>query len=259
MEDYLASQLKGHPYMVVQHTPVASDGREQPHCHVLFSERTMDSIERGPEQFFKRWNAKEPEKGGARKDQYWHERETPRRQREAWYDLTNVYLEKHGHARRDDARKKERDTGFVAFTRGSTEAVTKGRESARIEECAVAHARWEKRKKALGLEPKHMSRAEVVELLREVARTKGQAGPRKHPEEMQQTVQEMETIAARLRVEVRRADRNEREGRGPSFEVARKQEEVVRMVDAWLVPEDEQPRGRLQTRFLHSEKKREAS
>ena len=33
----------------------------------MFSERSNDGIERIPEQWFKRYNAKEPEKGGARK------------------------------------------------------------------------------------------------------------------------------------------------------------------------------------------------
>ena len=37
------------------------------HAHLIFSERTNDGIERSAAQWFKRYNAKEPEKGGARK------------------------------------------------------------------------------------------------------------------------------------------------------------------------------------------------
>lgn len=42
-------------------------GQEQPHLHFMYSERHVDGIERTPEQFFKRYNPKEPQKGGAQK------------------------------------------------------------------------------------------------------------------------------------------------------------------------------------------------
>lgn len=56
-----------HAYTWAIHSPKASDGGEQPHVHLMFSERVMDGHERGPEQFFKRYNSKTPEKGGAKK------------------------------------------------------------------------------------------------------------------------------------------------------------------------------------------------
>ena len=40
---------------------------ENPHAHLMISERANDGIERSREQWFKRYNSKEPEKGGARK------------------------------------------------------------------------------------------------------------------------------------------------------------------------------------------------
>ncbi|WP_010189232.1 MobA/MobL family protein, partial [Sphingomonas sp. PAMC 26605] len=50
------------------HTPLSSsDGGEQPHVHLMFSERQVDGIERGPDQYFKRANSKAPERGGAKK------------------------------------------------------------------------------------------------------------------------------------------------------------------------------------------------
>lgn len=54
-------------YQFAIHNPKAMDGKEQPHCHLMFSERTIDGIERDPDQYFRRYNAKNPERGGAKK------------------------------------------------------------------------------------------------------------------------------------------------------------------------------------------------
>jgi hypothetical protein len=43
----------------------AMEQGEQPHAQFKYSGRRMDGIERDPEQFFKRYNAKNPERGGA--------------------------------------------------------------------------------------------------------------------------------------------------------------------------------------------------
>ena len=40
---------------------------EQPHLHLMYSERHVDGIDRSAEQFFKRYNPKDPQKGGAQK------------------------------------------------------------------------------------------------------------------------------------------------------------------------------------------------
>jgi len=56
-----------HAYQWAIHVPTAADGGEQPHVHLMFSERQRDGIERDPEQYFKRYNGKAPEKGGAKK------------------------------------------------------------------------------------------------------------------------------------------------------------------------------------------------
>lgn len=42
-------------------------GIEQPHLHLMYSERHVDGINRSAEQFFKRYNPKDPQKGGAQK------------------------------------------------------------------------------------------------------------------------------------------------------------------------------------------------
>lgn len=57
-----------HAYQWAIHVPLALDGKDQPHVHLMFSERKVDGIERDPEQYFKRYNGKSPEKGGARKE-----------------------------------------------------------------------------------------------------------------------------------------------------------------------------------------------
>lgn len=56
-----------HAYHFAIHNPTASDGGEQPHAHLMFSERQADDIERDPEQYFRRYNSKNPERGGAKK------------------------------------------------------------------------------------------------------------------------------------------------------------------------------------------------
>ena len=57
-----------YPYQLAIHNPTALDGGEQPHAHVMFSERKLDGIARDPQQHFKRYNPKNPERGGAKKD-----------------------------------------------------------------------------------------------------------------------------------------------------------------------------------------------
>lgn len=57
-----------YPYSCAIHHHVGSlGGQEQPHLHLIYSERHVDGIERTPEQFFKRYNPEQPGKGGAQK------------------------------------------------------------------------------------------------------------------------------------------------------------------------------------------------
>jgi hypothetical protein len=56
-----------HAYQWAIHNPNAADGHEQPHVHLMFSERRVDGIDRDPERYFRRHNPKDPEKGGAKK------------------------------------------------------------------------------------------------------------------------------------------------------------------------------------------------
>jgi len=98
-----------HAYQFAIHNPKAAiAGGEQPHAHIMFSERLNDGIHRDPEQYFRRANSKDPERGGAKKMRF-GETPTERKehlfaQRERWADLQNKYLERYQHTDRVDAR-----------------------------------------------------------------------------------------------------------------------------------------------------------
>lgn len=93
-----------HAYTWAIHNPAASlEGGEQPHAHIMYSERTIDAIDRDPEQYFKRYNAKNPDKGGCRKDSAGTE-ERLQATRQRWAQVQNLHLEQHGHEARVDHR-----------------------------------------------------------------------------------------------------------------------------------------------------------
>lgn len=86
-----------HAYQYAIHNPPALDGGEQPHVHLMFSERLIDDIERDPDQYFKRYNSKNPERGGAKKantPKFSADRKTDlKAQRDRWEALCNKHLE----------------------------------------------------------------------------------------------------------------------------------------------------------------------
>jgi hypothetical protein len=109
VERFIESELgNNHAYQWALHEDPARDGSEQPHVHVMFSDRIQDGIERGPEQYFKRANRKNPEKGGALKRSYGVDKaaaaETYRGIRARWGEMQNLALEHHGVAARVDHR-----------------------------------------------------------------------------------------------------------------------------------------------------------
>ena len=110
VNEFVNNELgENHAYQYAIHNPKAGiEGEDQPHAHIMFCERINDGIERDPEQFFKRANAKKPEQGGARKARF-GECPTERKAylvnlRERWADLQNQHLETHGHTVRVDHR-----------------------------------------------------------------------------------------------------------------------------------------------------------
>lgn len=105
VRDWIAQEIGDkHAYQFAIHNPKALDGDEQPHAHIMYSNRLIDGIERDPEQYFKRYNSKHPERGGARKTdtgklQSVRKKEL-KQQRERFEILVNKHLEKAGHSER---------------------------------------------------------------------------------------------------------------------------------------------------------------
>jgi MobA/MobL family. len=102
-EDFVTVTMPDKPYLLVKHEPVR-DGEAQPHVHILMSPRTMDGIERSEGQMFRRYNGKNPERGGARKERFWSQRYAPEVLRDTGAILANVYLEQAGVEERIDPR-----------------------------------------------------------------------------------------------------------------------------------------------------------
>ena len=87
------------PYTLAIHR---GDG-ENPHCHLVISERSNDGLERTAETWFKRYNGKAPEQGGARKVST-SSKEWLQNTREAWADRANRALARAGSRERIDHR-----------------------------------------------------------------------------------------------------------------------------------------------------------
>ena len=86
------------PYTLAVHRGGEDGGN--PHAHLMISERANDGIERSAAQWFKRYNAKHPEKGGARKSTATKPREWLQQTREDWADQANEALERAGSRER---------------------------------------------------------------------------------------------------------------------------------------------------------------
>ena len=85
-------------YTLAVHTPLAKDNIEQPHMHLMFSERAVTEATREmPEDRFFKQN-------GAKKDRSWNDRNKPDEVREKWVAMMNAAMERHGHEQRLDAR-----------------------------------------------------------------------------------------------------------------------------------------------------------
>lgn len=101
VRDWVQKELGDrHAYTWAIHNKIALDGKEQPHVHLMFSERINDKIDRTPEQYFKRYNPKFPERGGAKKHRTG---ETPTERkaalvelRDRWEKMHNAHIRKNG-------------------------------------------------------------------------------------------------------------------------------------------------------------------
>lgn len=112
--EFIAQEIGDrHAYQWAIHTPRALDGGEQPHIHLMFSERQVDGIERDPDRYFRRYNAKSPERGGARKGYGPNAGKTLSAEKRAeelkalrgrWEAMCNLHLERAGRPARIDMR-----------------------------------------------------------------------------------------------------------------------------------------------------------
>ena len=98
MADGFCENLFGKEYVYnyAIHNPKSFDGDMQPHVHIMFFERKIDDIKRDKDKYFKRYNSKNIEKGGWRKDKKWNERSTLKNIRKEWETFLNFELEKKG-------------------------------------------------------------------------------------------------------------------------------------------------------------------
>ncbi|TPG21384.1 MobA/MobL family protein [Variovorax guangxiensis] len=110
VEEFIREELGDrHAFHWGIHNPRAAlEGGEQPHAHIMYSERILDGIERPREQFFKRYNGKSPEKGGCKKASGGKTKdenvEALLVTRERWARVQNEHLARYSHDARVDHR-----------------------------------------------------------------------------------------------------------------------------------------------------------
>ena len=124
VEEFINEQIgPDHAYTYAIHDKPATlkPNEKNTHAHIMFSERKNDGIEREKEQYFKRYNPKHPERGGAGKDrEKWHGKDKPIEVAEAWANIQNRHLERYGHEARVDHRSLEAQK-IEALERGEIE------------------------------------------------------------------------------------------------------------------------------------------
>ena len=110
MVDRLIVELIGdRPYQYAVHAPVSSlQGQENPHVHLMYSDRLPDGIERSEEQMFSRYNPNDPAQGGCRKGSSGRTsvqvRDELVARRKVAADIQNGFLTVYGHTARVDHR-----------------------------------------------------------------------------------------------------------------------------------------------------------
>lgn len=197
-----------HAYQWAIHVPTAADGGEQPHVHLMFSERQVDGIDRDPEQYFKRYNAKHPERGGARKGYGPSAGQTLTKAERAaelkelrgrWEAMCNAHLERAGVEQRIDMRSHaERGTGLEP-ERKQLPSQWRGQGRANVIEFRQARAELAEARQELARAVPD-ARAEVIHLEAERQRreqAQREARERAEREKAQQERQRLERMSSR--------------------------------------------------------------
>ncbi len=191
-----------HAYQWAIHTPMASDDQEQPHAHLMFSERQRDGIDRDPDQYFKRYNAKAPEKGGARKGYGPSAGQTLTRAervaelkelRGRWEAMCNAHLERAGVEQRIDMRSHaERGTGLEP-ERKQLPSQWRGQGQSNVIEFRKARAELVEARQELAHAVPDMG-AEIINLAEERQRRERVASQKRGLEDLARRVQAGEDI-----------------------------------------------------------------
>jgi hypothetical protein len=146
-------------YTLAVHTPLAKDNIEQPHMHLMFSERAVTETTREipEERFFKR--------NGAKKDPEWNDRNKPEEVREKWVEMMNGAMQRAGIEQRLDARSwAEQGRGDLASLREEKALQGFGPEA------TDRHNEIDQlRRERAELPPPHLDRAAAIEHLEQQA------------------------------------------------------------------------------------------
>lgn len=82
--------------MAVHSKPSGVQSIQNIHCHIMFSERKLDGIERDSKEFFKRFNRKNPHLGGCEKTDEWTAYSKLYYIRQTWERIANEKLQEKG-------------------------------------------------------------------------------------------------------------------------------------------------------------------
>lgn len=82
--------------MAVHSKPSGVQSIQNIHCHIMFSERKLDGIERDSKEFFKRFNRKNPQLGGCEKTDEWTSYSKLYYIRQTWERIANEKLQEKG-------------------------------------------------------------------------------------------------------------------------------------------------------------------
>lgn len=112
VQDFVRQEIGDrHAYTFAIHNPKAAlEGGEQPHAHIMFSERVNDGLARStPQHYFKKYSSKDPARGGCKKVNGVRQTQEERKAdlvalRGRWAGLQNKHLEMNGQAARVDHR-----------------------------------------------------------------------------------------------------------------------------------------------------------
>lgn len=120
VKEWIKSEIgDNHAYQYAIHNPIGKDGKEQPHVHLMFNEREYDGIERDPSQYFKRYNAKNPDRGGCRKLNtglsHKERKQNLIEQRQRWEEVCNKHLEKAGSRQRISMAKGDKQGRHIPY------------------------------------------------------------------------------------------------------------------------------------------------